>query len=81
MNTHWNRSCGNATGYFLAVIALVGLMVASLFYTGPSGQSLDVIGFIQLWLREIIILGFLVGLFVVFGVGRLRKASKGSSRE
>jgi len=81
MKTPWYRNYGNASAFVLAVIALLGLMVASIYYTGSSGQSLGVIGFLQLWFREIIILGFLVGLFVAVGVGKFRKASKGSSRE
>ncbi|TAK90797.1 MAG: hypothetical protein EPO06_07160 [Burkholderiaceae bacterium] len=41
-------------------------MYYSITYPYPSGKSLDLTGFVTLWLREIILLAFVVlGLFVV----------------
>ncbi|MBL0124125.1 MAG: hypothetical protein IPP88_15835 [Betaproteobacteria bacterium] len=62
----------------LMLFALVLLMVWSVHFTGPSGQSLDFKGFILFWLRELIILAFaLIALFVA-GVGWLKRRSQQS---
>lgn len=59
--------------FVLAVLAMVLAMVWSVYYKGPSGQSLDTHSFILFWLRELIILAFVVIVLVIGGIGWLRR--------
>lgn len=56
-----------------ALALLVGLMYYSLVYPYPNGKSLDLVGFVELWGRELLILGtaaiFLVVVLVAWLVG------------
>jgi hypothetical protein len=57
--------------FVLAVLAMVLAMIWSVYDKGPSGQSLDTKGFILFWLRELIILVFVVIPVVIGGIGWL----------
>jgi len=59
--------------FVLAILAIVLAMVWSVYYKGPSGQSLDTNSFILFWLRELIILAFVVIALVLGGIGWLRR--------
>lgn len=59
--------------FVLAVLAMVLAMIWSVYYKGPSGQSLDTKGLILFWLRELIILVFVVIALVIGGIGWLRR--------
>lgn len=59
--------------FVLAVLAMILPMVWSVYDKGPSGQSLDTKGFILLWLRELIILAFVVIALVIGCIGWLRR--------
>jgi hypothetical protein len=49
----------------LLVLALVGLMIGSIYFPFPNGKSLDLPTFVLFWLRELIIVGVIVvGCFV-----------------
>jgi len=60
---------------------LVGLMYYSLVYPYPNGKPLDLIDFIELWWRELLILGgiavFLVVALVSWLVGLIRRVLGG----
>jgi hypothetical protein len=47
---------------------MIAVMTASVFYPFPSGNKLGVWGFIQLWFREMIIVGFTFIVLVGIGV-------------
>ena len=64
---------------FLAAFVLLALMTASAYYVFPSGETLDFKGFVLLWLRELIILAFVLALFIAIGIGRSRRQRKGGS--
>jgi nitric oxide reductase large subunit len=64
----------SAGKFVFALLALVLVMIFSVYYKGPSGQSFDTEGFILFWLRELILLGFIVIAFVIVGIGQLRRS-------
>lgn len=72
----WRNSRGNTALTFLAVVLLLGVMIGSIYYPFPSGQSMTVTGFIQLWLREVIILAVIVVIFIIAGLSWLRRLLK-----
>ena len=45
---------------WLLVFAMVAFMIASVFYPLPGGGTIGFWGFVQLWLRELILLGILL---------------------
>ena len=48
-----------------ALLLMVGLMYYSVISSYPSGEPLDVSGFVALWFKEILVLGLVVvGLFI-----------------
>jgi hypothetical protein len=55
-------------GAVLAIIAIAGAMVASIYYPFPNGKAMTVSDFIQLWFLEIIIIGFVAVVFLIAGV-------------
>jgi hypothetical protein len=48
----------------LSVLGLLGAMILSLSFVGPSGQRMDLTGFLMLWSREILLIGPLVLLCI-----------------
>jgi uncharacterized membrane protein len=52
----------------LAIIATIGIMVASIYYPFPNGQSMSASGFIQLWLRELLIVGIIIVALIFVGI-------------
>jgi len=61
--------------FFLAILAMVLVMIWSAFYKGPSGQSFDTEDFVVFWLKELILLVFIVIALVIGGIGWLRRRS------
>jgi polyferredoxin len=59
--------------FVLAILAMVLIMGWSVYYKGPSGQSFDAKGFIFFWLRELIILIFVVIALVIGGIRWVRR--------
>ncbi|OYY94194.1 MAG: hypothetical protein B7Y41_07665 [Hydrogenophilales bacterium 28-61-23] len=53
--------------FTLTIGTMIAVMTVSVFYPFPSGNKLGVWDFIQLWFREIIIVGFI--LIVLVGIG------------
>ena len=51
-----------------AVAVMIGVMVGSIYYPFPSGEPMRFSSFVQLWLREIIVVGFLALVFIIAGV-------------
>jgi len=54
----------------VGVLVLLAGMTYSVFYVGPSGQRMDVLGFILLWFREIAVLAF--GLLAILATAVAR---------
>lgn len=77
----WSNSRGNAALTFLAVVLVLGVMIGSIYYPFPNGQSMTVTGFIQLWLREVITLAIIVVVFIIVGFSWLRRLLKQRHRE
>lgn len=67
---------GNASVFVLTILVLTGLIISSIYYIGPSGQTMDIVTFIKLWAREILIIGFILAMLIIVGVERLRKIIK-----
>jgi hypothetical protein len=44
----------------LAIVVMLVVMITSIYYPYPSGQSMDIAAFIKLWFRELLILGVLL---------------------
>jgi len=72
----WNSSRGNTALTFLAFVLVLGMMIGSIYYPFPSGQSMTVTGFIQLWFREVITLAVIVVVFIIVGFSWLRRLLK-----
>lgn len=68
--------CNVSCKTVLVLFALAMLMVWSIFFTGPSGQSLGFYGFIQFWLRELIILALAVVALLIKGINWLSQRSQ-----
>lgn len=60
----------------LAVLVLVGLMVASYFYTYPSGKRPDILSLLIFLGREALMFVAALVLLVVFAVAAVVKAAK-----
>ena len=58
----------------LALLVLVGLMVASYFYPYPSGKRPDFLGLLIFWGREAVIIVAALVLLVVLAVAAIVKA-------
>ena len=54
-----------------SLAAMVAGMAWSLYYVFPNGRRIDFAGFVMLWLREIVIVGFAFVVLLVFVVGAL----------
>jgi hypothetical protein len=55
----------------LAIFVVLLLMIYSIYYPYPSGHSLDIAGFVMLWLRELIFLGVLLLVIIYAGASWL----------
>lgn len=62
-----NISRRNTAIIILAIVVMMAGMIGSIYYPFPSGQSMDVAGFVKLWLRELLILGVIV-IAIIFAV-------------
>jgi hypothetical protein len=60
----------------LALLAMVAVMVWSFYDKGPSGQTLGIKGFVLFWLRELVVLAFVVIALIIAGLGWLRRRIK-----
>jgi peptidoglycan/LPS O-acetylase OafA/YrhL len=67
-----NRRRAHLGWFLLALFALLALMA----WSASGTQSLDLKFFVIYWLRELLILGFLAGVFIVIGIGKLRRQDK-----
>jgi multisubunit Na+/H+ antiporter MnhB subunit len=66
---------GPELAFMVAAIAVMVLgMLAFYFYPYPSGRHPDLLSFVALWLREILILGFVFVALVGLALSRLRRA-------
>ena len=73
------RNGGNVTLVIILLCLMVIGMVWSLNYTFPSGKSLDFWGFVGLWFRELVIVGFAVIILLIFAWTRLSRLLRKSS--
>ena len=55
----------------LAIFVVLPLMIYSIYYPYPSGHSIDMAGFVMLWLREIIFLDVLLLVIIYAGASWL----------
>ena len=73
--TRADKHKDNTARHALVVVASLAAMVAgmawSLYYVFPNGRHIDFGGFVMLWLREIVIVGFAFVVLLVFVVGAL----------
>jgi TRAP-type C4-dicarboxylate transport system permease small subunit len=74
-----NRASSAITGLVLCTIFMAFLMYLSVKYPGPSGQTIGVIEFIAIWLREIVILGFSLTVIVVYLVLKISSKKTGKT--
>jgi len=72
-----NDSSKSLFGWLFIIVAV---MVASIFYPYPGGE-MDFKTFVSFWLREIIVLGFFLVVFVWVGLSKFKKRSVGKSNE
>jgi len=70
---HSSGSEHQVAKFFLAIVAIVLAMIWFAYYKGPSGQSFDLKDFIVFWLKELILLAFVVVALVIAGIGWLRR--------
>ena len=71
------RSAQAAIGW---LVVLVALMVASVFVETPQG-SIGLKSFVLYWLREILVLGLILVIFVWAGLSKLKKRNNGKNSE
>ena len=66
----------------LAIVVMLAVMIASIYYPFPSGQSMDIAGFVTLWFRELLILGVLL-IAIIYAGGRWlwRRFNESKSRD
>ena len=57
----------------IALFAMVLIMVWSVYYMGPSEQSLGLKSFILFWLRELFIVAIAVIAMIVAAIGWLKR--------
>lgn len=72
-NTQSRSAKRHVVMLLLAIVAMVAVLLGSLYYPSPSGQALGVKNFVLLWFRELIILLFAAVVFIALGVGWLRR--------
>jgi hypothetical protein len=75
-----NISRRNTAIIILAIVVGIAGMIISIYYPYPSGQLMDVKGFIQLWFRELLILGVFIIALIYSNLRRHSELSEESSK-
>ena len=71
-----SQGVGAALGVVAVALLLAVMMVASAYHLGPSGQRLGFWAFITFWMREILLLGFLLGGTVIWAGAKIQRSSR-----
>lgn len=74
-------SVGGVAIVVLSVSAMLAVMVGSIYYPYPNGQSLDAKVFISRWLRELMAAGLLVVMAIIWGAYGCGVSSSGVAVE
>ena len=51
----------------LAILVMLVALIGSIYFPFPSRQSMDILGFVKLWLRELLILGVILIAIIYAG--------------
>lgn len=72
-----NANSKSGSSIVFLVLAMVCVMVFSLYYPFPDGKSLNLTGFLKLWFREIILMSAVLAFCLVYLIKKtIASASK-----
>ncbi|GAA5173359.1 hypothetical protein GCM10025771_00620 [Niveibacterium umoris] len=74
------NSSGLGLGFVVALVAMLAIMIGSIYYPFPNGKHLDFWGFVALWGREILIVGLSLFVIIVMAVAWLVRLIRGKPK-